>query len=75
MLKVYPTFKDNGQRANACRISYSDDGFVWTAYNSQQSDADLGEIIPTVEAATHVEIHPPIRVGDLGFVLRVDGVS
>ena len=46
----------------AFRLFYSDDGYVWTAYNSQLSDADLGEVFHREADTTHVEFNPPITV-------------
>ena len=47
---------------NFCRISYSTDGYVWTAYSSQPFDADLGEVFYREADTTHIEFNPPIRV-------------
>ena len=47
----------------AFRLFYSNDGYVWTAYNAQQlSDADLGEIFHRDGNTTYVELNPSIRV-------------
>ena len=44
------------------RIYYSDDGYVWTAYNSRLSSTDLGQVFEREAATTTVYFDPPIRV-------------
>ena len=46
----------------AFRISYSEDGYVWTAYNSPLSDAVLGEVLTAESETTNIEFDPPIQV-------------
>ena len=46
----------------AFRLFYSDDGYVWTAYNSPLSDAVLGEVLTAESETTNIEFDPPIQV-------------
>ena len=44
------------------RIYHSDDGYVWTAYGSQQPDTDLGRVFERQATTTTVQFDPHIRV-------------
>ena len=57
------------------RVFYSDDGYVWTAYNSRLSSTDLGQVFERQTASSTVEFDPPIRVSDYVHLRMITEIS
>ena len=60
------------------RVYYSDDGYVWTAYNSRLSSADLGQVFESENIwsiAGTVEFDPPIRVRQCAWICMIAVLS
>ena len=56
------------------RVYYSDDGYVWTAYNSRLSSTDLGQVFESENIwsiAGTVEFDPPIRVRQCAWICMI----